>query len=80
VQPLPEYTEALQALRKCLAPFLKSQPKTGPHAEALKELDKETALFDQDVEQFRKSAQQAARQCGASQTHRKVRANQRGQP
>lgn len=54
-------------MRKCLAPFLKSQPKTGPHAEALKELDKETALFDQDVEQFRKSAQQAARQWGAAQ-------------
>ena len=67
VQPLPEYTEALQALRKCLAPFLNSQPKTGPQAEVLKELDKETALFDQDVKQFRKSAQQAARQWEAAQ-------------
>ncbi len=60
-RPLPNYAEALSALRKTLASFLKSQPKTGPHSEVLKELDKETELFEQDIEQFRKRAQQAAR-------------------
>ena len=35
-------------------------------ADILQELEKETALFDQDVEQFRKSAQQAARQWEAA--------------
>ncbi len=61
-QPLPDYAEALKVLRKTLAPFLSSQPKTGPQAEVLEELEKETKLFDQDIEQFRKTAQKAARQ------------------
>ena len=55
-QPLPDYVEALQSLRKTLTPFLNSQPKTGPHAEVLQELEKETGLFMQDIEQFHKSA------------------------
>ncbi len=61
-KPLPDYAVALKALRKTLAPFLSGQPKTGPQAEVLKELEKETKLFDQDIEQFRKTAQKAARQ------------------
>lgn len=71
-QPLPDYAEALKALRKTLTPFLNSLPKNPPLplgegpgvrvAEVLKELEKETELFDQDIEQFRKSAQQAAKQ------------------
>ncbi|MEN8132216.1 MAG: N-6 DNA methylase, partial [Pseudomonadota bacterium] len=64
--PLPDYAETLKALRKTLAPFLKSQPKTGPHAEVLKELEKETELFNQDIEQFSKHAQQAVRQWEAA--------------
>jgi type I restriction enzyme M protein len=56
-QPLPDFAEALQALRKTLTPFLNSQPKTGPQADVLKELERETALFEQDIEQFRKSAE-----------------------
>ena len=61
-QPLPDYAEALKALGKTLEPFLKIQPKTGPQAEVQKELEKESELFNQDVDQFRKSAQQAAKQ------------------
>lgn len=65
-QPLLEYAEALKALRKTLAPFLNSQSKTGPQAEVLKELEKETELFDQDIEQFYKSVQKAAHQWEAA--------------
>ena len=65
-QPLRDYAEALKALRKTLTPFLNSQPKTGPQAEVLKELEKETELFDQDIEQFRKSVQQTAKQWQAA--------------
>ena len=60
-RPLPEYSEALRVLGKTLMPFLNSQPKTGPQAEVLKELEKEAALFDQDIERFHKSAQKAIR-------------------
>jgi len=60
--PLPDFAGTLKALRKTLAPFLESQPETGPHAEVLNELEKETTLFDQDIEQFRRDAEQAAEQ------------------
>ena len=66
IQSLPEYSEALKALRNSLAPFLNSQPRNGPQAEVLKELEKETVLFDQDIEQFRMHAQQAAHQWEAA--------------
>ena len=65
-QPLPDYAEAIEALRRTLAPFLKTQPKNGPQAEVLKELEQEARLFDQDLEQFRKSAKQAAKQWEAA--------------
>jgi type I restriction enzyme M protein len=75
-QPLPDYADALKALRKILAPFLNNPPKNsllppgeGPGVrvvEVLKELEKETELFDQDIEQFRKSAQKAAKQWQAA--------------
>lgn len=65
-QPLPDYAEALKALRKTLTPFLNSQPKTGPQAEVLQELEKESELFDKDIEQFRKHAQKAAKQWEAA--------------
>ena len=65
-QPLPDYVEALKGLRKILELFLKSQPKTGPQADVLKELEKVTNLFDQDIEQFRKRMQKAASQWEAA--------------
>ncbi|WP_372522113.1 N-6 DNA methylase [Sulfuricaulis sp.] len=65
-QPLPDYAEALKVLRKTLAPFLSSQPKTGSQVEVLKELEKETELFGQDIELFRKSVQKAAKQWEAA--------------
>jgi len=60
VRPLPEYVESLEALRKALSPFLAQQPKTGPHAELLAELEKEQKLFAQDIETFRKDVTKAA--------------------
>jgi type I restriction enzyme M protein len=60
--PLPDYAEALKALRKILVPFLNSQPKTGPHRETMAELDKEFALFEQDIKKFHKNADKAANQ------------------
>ncbi|MDX1251224.1 MAG: hypothetical protein IDH49_03020 [Gammaproteobacteria bacterium] len=75
-RPLPDYAEALKVLRKTLTPFLNSLPKNSPlppgegpgvrAAEVLKELEKETELFEQDIVQFRKSAQQAAKQWQAA--------------
>ena len=75
-QPLPVYAEALKALRKTLAPFLNTLPKDSPlpqgegpgvtAAETMTELDKEFALFGQDIEQFRKRADKAARQWEAA--------------
>ncbi|AEM46870.1 N-6 DNA methylase [Acidithiobacillus ferrivorans SS3] len=65
-RPLPDFSDALKALRNSLASFLKSQPKTGPQADVLKELEKETDLFEQDIEQFRNAARQAAQQWDAA--------------
>lgn len=71
VQPLPAFSAALQALRNILDPFVKeiltSPPKgegqgKGGVTEITKELDKETTQFGQDINQFHKSAQQAAKQ------------------
>jgi len=59
---LPDYDDALKLLRKTLAPFLNSQPKTGSHRELMTELDKEFALFEQDIKQFYKNADKAASQ------------------
>ncbi len=65
-QPLPEYAEALKALREILVPLLKAQPKTGRHKELVTEQDKEFALLTQDIERFHKSALKAARQWEAA--------------
>jgi len=65
-QPLPDYDDALKVLRKTLAPFLNTQPKTGPHRETMAELDKEFALFVQDIMQFYKNADKAANQWGST--------------
>ena len=61
VEPLPGFTAAIQALRKIIDPFLKSWPKTSPHAEVLAELDKETSLSSKDMEKFQAEARKAER-------------------
>jgi len=72
-QPLPDFTVAMKTLRSTLEPFLKQisllpmgEGQGMKVAEALKELDQETIQFEQDIDQFRKSAQQAAKQWEAA--------------
>ena len=64
IHPLPEYVDALAGLREELDAFLKTQPKTGPHAEPLAELEKEKAQFADDVERLREGVSKAADQWG----------------
>jgi len=61
VEPLPDFAAAIQALRNTIDPFLKSLPKTGPHAEVLAELDKETSLSGKDIDKFQADARKAER-------------------
>ena len=49
-------------MREALDPFIKTQPKKGPHSETLAEFDKELTLFARDVEQFQDNGNQAADQ------------------
>ena len=44
--------QALAGLRDEIAPFLKTLPKSGPHAERLAELDREAGRFARDAERF----------------------------
>jgi type I restriction enzyme M protein len=62
LRPLPEYAQSLTALREQLTPFLSTQPKTGPHAELLSELEKHQKLFVDDVERFGADVSKAASQ------------------
>ena len=62
LRPLHEYVDVLKSLREILSPVLKSLPKNGQHRQLVTELDKEFALFMQDIEQFRKRADKAASQ------------------
>lgn len=58
--PLPDFSDALDALREKLETGgLKGE---GDVPELVKELDQETRQFQQDVEQFRKSADKAVKQ------------------
>ena len=67
--PLPDFSAALKALREMLTPFIKeSSPLPqgegqgeGGVPELVKELDQETHQFQQDVDQFRKSADKATK-------------------
>ena len=61
-RPLPEFLEAIDALQRALAPFLKTQPKTGPHAESLAELREERKRFAGKVARFRARADKASAQ------------------
>ena len=82
-QPLPDYAEALKALRKILAPFLKSQPKTGPpgrRAEGTGKGDRTVRSGHRTVPQACAEGSQpmggsAGHQRGTAQAHRSVRAN-----
>ena len=58
-RPLPDLVAALAGLRGQIGPFLKTQPKVGPHAETLAELEKEQKLFAEDVERFQTRVDQA---------------------
>ena len=62
IEPLPAFIASLDALRKALQPFLKTQKPDGSHMEALKELDQTLPTFKSDVAAFQKtlSYQQAA--------------------
>ena len=62
VQPLADYVEAIRLLREKLAPFLQTQPATGPHAEPLAEFEREQSLLAEDVDRFKASVRKAASQ------------------
>ena len=55
-RPLPAFLEAIDALQGALDPFLKAQPKTGPHAEDLAEFREERKRFAGNVARFRARA------------------------
>ncbi len=59
VRPVPDYLEAVEALDKALAPFLKAQGKNGLHAEAQAEFEKARKLFTKEVETFQASTDKA---------------------
>ncbi len=65
-QPLPEFIAAIEVMRKTLAPFAATQSKSGPHAEVANELAKQRAEFANDVNEFRKNAQQSKKQWEAA--------------
>ena len=62
LRPLSEFIEAVDALHGALAPFLKTQPKTGPHAEHLAEFREERKRFAGNVAGFRARAGKAPAQ------------------
>ncbi|MCP3995321.1 MAG: N-6 DNA methylase, partial [bacterium] len=62
IRPLPDLVDAFAELRGQLDPFLMTQPKTGPHAETLTELEKEQQLFAEDVERLQARMDQASSQ------------------
>ena len=61
-RPLPEFLEVIDALQGMLAPFLKTQPKTGPHTQHLVEFREERKRFAANVARFRTRAGKAPAQ------------------
>ena len=61
-RPLPEFMAAVAALREDLSPFLKTRPKTGPHAEILAELGKDQKQFAGNVKRFQARVNKAPEQ------------------
>ena len=61
-RPQPEFLEAIDALQGALAPFLKAQPRAGPHAASLAEFREERKRFTGSVARFRTRAGKAPAQ------------------
>ena len=61
-RPLDDLLAALAGLRDEIAPFLKTLPTSGPHADRLAELHIEADRFARDAEGFRVRADEAAAQ------------------
>ena len=59
---LPEYADALKVVGEAMAPFLKTQPKKGAHADALAEFEKQRSLFVADVEKFKSGVEKSGKQ------------------
>ena len=59
-RPLDDLLAALAALRDEIAPFLKTLPKSGPHADCLAELDIEADRFARDAQRFAVRVDEAA--------------------
>ena len=59
----------VDALQGALAPFLKTQPKTGPHSEHLAEFREERKRFAGNVARFRTRAGKGAGAVGADAGH-----------
>ncbi len=62
INPLPDYSEAIDALGKVMYPFLATQPKKGPHAETKAEFEQAQKIFAQDIAKFQSSVTNAANQ------------------
>ena len=58
-RPLHEFLEAVASLRDEISPFLKTQSKTGPHAESHADLDREQKRFAKVAKRFRTGADKA---------------------
>ena len=61
-RPMGEFLDLLDALRAELSPFLETQPKAGPHAGPLDDLERERRRFLEEAKRFRSRAGKAGRQ------------------
>ena len=68
-RPLPEFLEAVDALQGVLAPFLKTRPKAGPHAEPLAEFREERKRFAGSATRFPNPRRQGVGSVGADAGH-----------
>lgn len=55
------FQQSLTELREKMAAFLAEQPETGPHAEAVSQLDEATKLYTKDLAAFRASVKEEAK-------------------
>ena len=65
VRPVPAFLEAVDALQRALTPFLKTQAKTGPHAEPLAEFREERKRFAREPRAIPHPRRQGARRSGS---------------
>ncbi len=61
-EPLPEFREAIAALRLALSPFLETLPKTGAHTTPLAEFEKAERRFAKDAKRFRSRIDETGKQ------------------